>query len=592
MFDQRKKLIWVGGIAIVGLALAFCFQKGPPSGLPAANWSPQPGTTSPTLPISASTPLPQAEPRLTGQIMPHQPGLPDMPGGFAQAPRPLESAPHDPFLGRSPETSAGALFPASASVAQSHPEPSSLAVQPSALIGTPAPLAATTGQPGNTTAETKYDSLRDTVPQFAATPPLANDGWRADDATTGLAAVPGVTSPLSHVQEGAPATGIGGTASASVSSPGGDGSPSTAQTLRPLPLAPVIAAVPPYPAVTSSVENPTATPSAALPVSRIAPPPFEQALPAAGTGAPETTSPYYTPPASGNSVPPRLESYPALVPAGFENLLPTASLRAAPAVMPGDANQDKQPGVRHRVRDGDSLASLAQAYLGDAARAGEIFAANQPQLTNAEVLPLGWELIIPGGPGHNVASSQPGLAALAPPPTLNAVAPANSQLNWPAPLSPPTLPGADSAAGRSITPPQASALGGQGMATFPQSASDRLTVENSASAIPPVPSAYTGWPPAGVGGTAPPPATWANQLGQSSETAVGWLGESLFGPAVRLPAEGERAYLVKPLETWETIAKKFYGDSQLAGRLQQANARRVKDPSRLVPGTLLVIPPK
>jgi nucleoid-associated protein YgaU len=45
--------------------------------------------------------------------------------------------------------------------------------------------------------------------------------------------------------------------------------------------------------------------------------------------------------------------------------------------------------------DGDTLASLAKRYLGDAARAGEIFEANRDVLPSPDTLPIGAILRIP-----------------------------------------------------------------------------------------------------------------------------------------------------------------------------------------------------
>ncbi len=51
---------------------------------------------------------------------------------------------------------------------------------------------------------------------------------------------------------------------------------------------------------------------------------------------------------------------------------------------------------RHRIADGDSLERLAERYLGDAARAGEIFDANRDVLAAPDLLPLGRIIRIPG----------------------------------------------------------------------------------------------------------------------------------------------------------------------------------------------------
>jgi nucleoid-associated protein YgaU len=49
----------------------------------------------------------------------------------------------------------------------------------------------------------------------------------------------------------------------------------------------------------------------------------------------------------------------------------------------------------HKIIDGDTLAALAQRYLGSTARADEIFEANRNVLSDPELLPIGAELKIP-----------------------------------------------------------------------------------------------------------------------------------------------------------------------------------------------------
>lgn len=50
---------------------------------------------------------------------------------------------------------------------------------------------------------------------------------------------------------------------------------------------------------------------------------------------------------------------------------------------------------KHRVVDGDTLPALAERYLGDGERWGEIFAANRDVLVDPRLLPIGVELKIP-----------------------------------------------------------------------------------------------------------------------------------------------------------------------------------------------------
>jgi nucleoid-associated protein YgaU len=79
--------------------------------------------------------------------------------------------------------------------------------------------------------------------------------------------------------------------------------------------------------------------------------------------------------------------------------------RAIPASRVNDREQER----RHRVVDGDTLAQLAQKYLGDERRYLEILCANREVLTDPNLLPIGAELIIPAGdgePGVSVAQAR------------------------------------------------------------------------------------------------------------------------------------------------------------------------------------------
>jgi nucleoid-associated protein YgaU len=82
----------------------------------------------------------------------------------------------------------------------------------------------------------------------------------------------------------------------------------------------------------------------------------------------------------------------------------------APSNSPGDATPQSAtwgmpapaaapptpvPPRRHTIVDGDTLRGLAERYLGSAARADEIFAANRDVLNDPELLPIGAVLTIP-----------------------------------------------------------------------------------------------------------------------------------------------------------------------------------------------------
>ena len=58
--------------------------------------------------------------------------------------------------------------------------------------------------------------------------------------------------------------------------------------------------------------------------------------------------------------------------------------------------------VIHEVQDGDTLEGLAKHYLGDAARALEIFDMNRERLGNPHQLPIGAELRVPVAPGRKL----------------------------------------------------------------------------------------------------------------------------------------------------------------------------------------------
>jgi nucleoid-associated protein YgaU len=51
--------------------------------------------------------------------------------------------------------------------------------------------------------------------------------------------------------------------------------------------------------------------------------------------------------------------------------------------------------ILHEVQNSDTLEKLARRYLGDPARALEIFDLNRDKLKNPEILPIGAELRIP-----------------------------------------------------------------------------------------------------------------------------------------------------------------------------------------------------
>jgi len=69
--------------------------------------------------------------------------------------------------------------------------------------------------------------------------------------------------------------------------------------------------------------------------------------------------------------------------------------------------------LRHKVRDGDTLPSLAAAYYGDADRYPAIFEANRSVLSSPDVLTIGTYLVIPSA---EEAAATTAAAAANPPP--------------------------------------------------------------------------------------------------------------------------------------------------------------------------------
>ena len=76
-----------------------------------------------------------------------------------------------------------------------------------------------------------------------------------------------------------------------------------------------------------------------------------------------------------------------------------------PADLLLDSPEPEQPVRRHRIVDGDTLASIAQRYYNNDTQADSLFQANREVLKNPQVLPLGeWLLIPPASDQSNVRS--------------------------------------------------------------------------------------------------------------------------------------------------------------------------------------------
>ena len=97
-------------------------------------------------------------------------------------------------------------------------------------------------------------------------------------------------------------------------------------------------------------------------------------------------------------------SPPPLLETGYpQELGPAVPLGApsfgAPEELPSSESSGDEivaaPRRRHKIRDGDTLESLARRYLGSQNRGDEIYAANRNVLPQRDLLPIGIEIIIP-----------------------------------------------------------------------------------------------------------------------------------------------------------------------------------------------------
>lgn len=77
-----------------------------------------------------------------------------------------------------------------------------------------------------------------------------------------------------------------------------------------------------------------------------------------------------------------------------EAIEPEGRVQSVSHAPGGDAGPAATTTLFHEVRDGDTLAQLAQRYLGHSDRYAEIFETNRDLLTHPDVLPLGAKLKI------------------------------------------------------------------------------------------------------------------------------------------------------------------------------------------------------
>lgn len=109
-------------------------------------------------------------------------------------------------------------------------------------------------------------------------------------------------------------------------------------------------------------------------------------------------------------------SAPAFPPSSTQPSAPAEPYAAAKPVAPSPRPAPQPALGTHIVTDGDTLARLAERYLGDSARAQEIYNLNTDRLDSPELLPIGVVLRVPDEPrGQPATLAPPGAFPTAPP---------------------------------------------------------------------------------------------------------------------------------------------------------------------------------
>jgi hypothetical protein len=93
--------------------------------------------------------------------------------------------------------------------------------------------------------------------------------------------------------------------------------------------------------------------------------------------------------------------------AALARLEARASLSGANTIPQGPA-----PLRTHRIVDGDTLSRLAARFLDDASRSDEIYAINEAQLPDPNILPIGVELKIPPREGSLASRTSPAIVSV------------------------------------------------------------------------------------------------------------------------------------------------------------------------------------
>jgi nucleoid-associated protein YgaU len=193
-----------------------------------------------------------------------------------------------------------------------------------------------------------------------------------------------------------------------------------------------------------------------------------------------------------------------------------------------EGSSDSGFGPMHKVADGDTLAQLAQHYLGSADRWRELYEYNRDVLADPELLPIGAELRIPTAPFSIAQEASPT-----------------------APRQPLT---------RTVSQPIDPA------AAQPKPDASLAPVANSPAA----------------GNAASGPTIAASAKLQRLPPVV--------GPVARALRVAPRTYAVQPGDTLNSIAEKLYGDGRHEDVLLQANRNLLPNGQDLRPGMVLVVP--
>jgi nucleoid-associated protein YgaU len=264
---------------------------------------------------------------------------------------------------------------------------------------------------------------------------------------------------------------------------------------------------------------------------------------------------------TGNSPQTSVNNPPAVVLPALDQSSTTAAAQNLAMPMNGQRS--------HKIVDGDTLENIAQRYYGDVRRVNDIMAANQQWIRNPEMLPIGYELQLPGA---SLSNASPATSTWLKPPTMDNFIPRT--LAIPENQRPATS--ATDPFQINQTQPSAVPAGWPG-ATATENNSQQAAL-NAA-----------GWPQQVLNNIEQQQKpSWPNRIWGDTKESLTWVGNKVMGTQVSSNTSNQRTYLVRPLETWEVLAARFYGDANAAGKLQTANSQLSGQSLR--PGMVLVIP--